>query len=268
MKHSLKSEHRAKKSFGQNFLIDESVIENIVAGLRLTPKNTVIEIGPGKGALTSRLLEESKQVIAIELDRDLIPGLHHTFAEDKKFTLLNDDALTIDFSKLLVDAAPAETKLAANLPYNISTPILQRLTECRGLFDCLVLMFQREVAERITAPAGSKARGYLSVLIENAFSTEHLFDVPPTAFRPVPKVWSSVVRLTPKKGLVQNETLFRSLVSTSFEQKRKTILNNLKGKFDDAALLLAAAGIDSTRRAETITIDEWANLTDIIPEKK
>ncbi len=255
---------RAKRSLGQNFLRDSKVVDRIVEALSLNTTDTVVEIGPGDGALTQRLLERSPRVLAIEFDRDLIGLLNDRFAGSGNFSLIHGDALTVDFRDLVTDRPSASVKLVANLPYNISTPILQRLIEHRDVFSCIVLMFQREVVERITAPPGGKERGYLSVLIENAFTTEYLFDVPRDAFYPVPRVWSAVVRLTPKPSIIEEGQLFRELLSTSFAQKRKTILNNLKRSYDDAADRLAMAGIEGNRRAETLTLEEWRLLTGTI----
>ncbi|MFN0279651.1 MAG: 16S rRNA (adenine(1518)-N(6)/adenine(1519)-N(6))-dimethyltransferase RsmA [Pyrinomonadaceae bacterium] len=255
---------RAKKSLGQNFLRDQNLIDRIVDALELTGDETVIEIGPGHGALTERLVEKAAQVIAIEFDRDLIQVLKYKFSHHANFTVINEDALKVDFSRLISQNFKSEIsnlKLAANLPYNISTPILQRLIDQRHLFNRIVLMFQREVVERITAKPGSSNRGYLSVLVEKAFETEYLFEVPPQAFFPVPKVWSAVVSLRPKESAVLDEAAFRKVVSVSFSQKRKTLFNNLKTEFENAAALLESSNIDGNRRAETLTIAEWVNLT-------
>jgi len=259
---------RAKKSLGQNFLNDPSIIDRIISSLELGPDDTVVEIGPGQGALTQQLTKQARQVIAIEFDRDLVDPLKKTFGSSSNFSLISAHALSVDFADILTGTTPANTKLAANLPYNISTPILQRLFEVRHLMSRLVLMFQKEVVDRIIAKPGNSDRGFLSVLVENAFETENLFDVAPTAFRPVPKVWSSVVRLTPKKSVLKDETLFRDLLSRAFAQKRKTILNNLKGTVEDAAQILIAAGIEPGRRAETLTLDEWVRLTDLLGNEK
>ena len=249
---------RAKRSLGQNFLQDESVSERIVAALGVQTGERVVEIGPGVGALTEKLLEMGAEVIAIEFDRDLIDGLRERFRDYAGFTVIQDDALSLDFATLR--PSDSKLKLVANLPYNISTPILQRLIDYRQNFDTLVLMFQREVVERITAVAGTKERGFLTVLVEDALAAERLFDVPPTAFKPVPKVWSSVVKLTPTASSTTASREFRGLISAGFAQKRKTILNNLKNLIPNAAAHLAAAGIDPGRRAETLTIGEWRGL--------
>ncbi|CAN5340930.1 16S rRNA (adenine(1518)-N(6)/adenine(1519)-N(6))-dimethyltransferaseRsmA [soil metagenome] len=258
---------RAKKNLGQNFLRDEAVISKIVGTLNLTKEDTVIEIGPGLGALTRSLIELAGHVVAIEFDRDMVAVLDERFGKSDNFELVNADALSIDFAKLVKDG-DKKIKLVANLPYNISTPILQRLIEQRQIFSEIVLMFQREVVERITAAAGGKERGFLSVLVENAFVSEYLFDVSPTAFQPVPKVWSAVVRLLPKPQSPIDQAVFRKVVSSSFAQKRKTIFNNLKSTVESAAVVLFNAGIDAKRRAETLTLDEWKTLTAEIIESK
>lgn len=256
---------RAKKSLGQNFLRDETVISRIIEALDLQPHDTVIEIGPGQGALTEQLLRKAASVVAIEFDRDMISLLRERFGSKENFHLINDDALNVDLAAVMRGfGADKKCKLAANLPYNISTPILQRLIDQRHLFSRLVLMFQREVVERITAKPGGKERGFLSVLVENAFETEHLFDVPPQAFQPIPKVWSAVVCLTPRSSQVVDEALLREIVSVSFSKKRKTLFNNLKTRFENSPEILEKVGIDARRRAETLTLNEWEKLTAMI----
>lgn len=253
---------RAKKSLGQNFLHDESVVERIIGSLDLATTDIVIEIGPGTGALTRHLVEHAGKVIAIEFDRDLIPDLDRQFGRVVTFELINEDALLLDLSRF----GDGKLKVVANLPYNIATPILQRLALQRERIATMVLMFQREVADRITAGVGSKVRGYLSVLAENAFDVEWLFDVPPTAFVPVPKVWSSVVRLAPKP-IEAHESELLKLVSAGFMHRRKTLLNNLRGLLENAADVLNGVDIDPTRRAETLTLDEWKALFAVVKSR-
>ncbi|CAN5347604.1 16S rRNA (adenine(1518)-N(6)/adenine(1519)-N(6))-dimethyltransferaseRsmA [soil metagenome] len=256
---------RAKKSLGQNFLRDSDVIDRIVQSLGPIDESAVVEIGPGRGALTEKLLEKAARVIAIEFDRDMIAILNERFGRCDNLTLINADALNIDYSPLVhSENCQDPAKLVANLPYNISTPILQSLAAQRVLFSDLVLMFQKEVVERITAPPGGRERGFLSVIVEEAFETEKLFDVPPSAFTPVPKVWNSVVRLAPKPFTMAAPAVFRKLVSSSFAQKRKTILNNLRSILKQPEEALAAAGIEGRRRAETLTLEEWRRLTDVV----
>ena len=248
----------AKKSLGQNFLVDAGVVERIVAAVDPGPNDRVLEIGPGRGALTAMLLDRAGMVYAIEFDRTLVPFLADKFRDRRNFEVIEDDALSFDF-RILCDKSES-LRLVANLPYNISTAILQRLFDYPDVFSDCVLMFQREVVDRISARPGEKDRGYLTVLTEMNFVVERLFDVSPAAFRPVPKVWSSVVRLRPRVGRGYDESRFREIVSTAFAQKRKTILNNLKLRFPDAAAMLEAAGIDPKRRAETLSLEEWLNL--------
>jgi len=259
---------RAKKSFGQNFLTDQNYIGKIIAALNPQAGETIIEIGAGRGALTERLIESGANVIAIELERDMIAVLRERFAGRKTFNLVESDALKIDFAETISNfkfqiSNSKSAKLVANLPFYISTAILQKLIEQRDVFSEMILMFQREVVTRITAQAGNSERGFLTVLVEAYLSAEKLFDVPPNAFRPAPKVWSSVVRLKPKVDVeIKNEPLFREIVSASFRQKRKTIYNNLKDFSPEIDLkkLLEAGQIKAERRAETLTFEEWRNL--------
>ncbi|MEP6923485.1 MAG: 16S rRNA (adenine(1518)-N(6)/adenine(1519)-N(6))-dimethyltransferase RsmA, partial [Pyrinomonadaceae bacterium] len=270
----------AKKSFGQNFLVDEAYIEQIIAELNPLRGETIIEIGAGRGALTRHLVESGANILAIELDRHLMPILRNEFSQHENLTLIEADALNIDFSQILSEESKTQNpkpKIVANLPYNISTAILQKLIQQRKCFSELILMLQREVVTRITAEAGSSERGYLSVLVEAYADSEKLFDVPPTAFRPIPKVWSSVVRLQIKEtSLITdgagNEELFWQIVSLGFAQKRKTIFNNLKNAVPDllekfaekggVGVILQNADVESIRRAETLTLPEWKRIFD------
>lgn len=256
---------RAKRSLGQNFLHDEGAIERIVGALDLSTAETVVEIGPGRGALTGKLVDRAASVIAVEFDRDMVTVLRERFRDAANLRIVEDDVLGVDLDELV---GGARAKLIGNLPYNISTPILQKIIEVRMSFTTIVLMFQREVVDRITAPPGGKDRGFLSVLVEDAFETERLFDVPPGAFRPVPKVWSAVVRLVPKPSTIDAPAHFRAIVSASFAHKRKTLLNNLKMLWPTATEYLQSAGIDGTLRAETLTLEDWTRLARNITEKR
>ncbi len=261
----------AKKSFGQNFLVDQNYIDKIIAALNPQPDETIVEIGSGRGALTGKLIESGANVVAIELERDMISSLRGQFAGRINFKLVEADALKVDFDELTKtkDQRP-KTKLIANLPYYISTAILQKLIEQRGCFSEMILMFQREVVERMTAQVGNSERGFLSVMVQSYLKTERLFDVPPNAFLPAPKVWSAIVRLVARRDLeITNDRLFRQIVSTAFAQKRKTIYNNLKNvapdlreKFGDVHQLLENCRVAPNRRAETLTIEEWQCLYD------
>ena len=258
----------AKKSFGQNFLVDGNQIAKIIAALKPQIGETIVEIGSGRGALTKGLVESGANVVAIELEREMNAVLRDRFGDKANFQLIEADALKIDYSKFQIPDSKLQIKLIANLPYYISTAILQKLIEQRGVFSEMILMFQLEVVERITAEVGNSERGFLSVLVQNYLNVNKLFDVPPSAFRPSPKVNSAVVRLTPKaESGIKDEKTFREIVSAAFVQKRKTIFNNLKnappdlrGKLGDVNQTLENCGIAPNRRAETLTIEEWRCL--------
>jgi len=265
----------ASKRLGQHFLKDPRIISRIIEAFAPASDETVIEIGPGTGALTAILVEQAGRVVAVEFDRHLTPLLAQRFGERENFTLVSADALQTNFCAEIKPAVKA--RLVANLPYNISTAILQRLIEQRQCLTEMVVMLQREVVERMTAPPGSSERGFLSVLIEAYCETEKLFDVAPRAFRPPPKVWSSVVRLRFRSELpvkVTNEGLFWATVSAGFAQKRKTILNNLRRttgalqetvqKNGGASIVLCKAGVELQRRAETLTIEEWGRIVNAL----
>jgi len=259
------------KRFGQHFLTDKKVIGRIITAFAPQPEETIVEIGPGKGALTAHLIRSAGSVVAVELDRRLAPFLQEQFGSHQNFKLLECDALTLDFCKA-ISPAP-EARLIANLPYNIATAILQRLIEQRHCITEMVLMLQREVVERMTAASGSSERGYLSVLVEAYTETEKLFDVAPGSFRPPPKVWSSVVRVRFRRELpfeAASEALFWSVVSAGFAQRRKTILNNLRSapeplaellqRHGGASIVLCRADVELKRRAETFTLTEWGRI--------
>ena len=251
----------AKKSLGQNFLDDPRYIDRIIDHVSPAADESIVEIGPGRGAITERLLESGSEVIAVELDRNLVPMLRHEFAANSNFRVIEADALNTDFRELLPKNGD-KMRLVANLPYYISTAILQRLIEFRDCFSDMTLMFQLEVADRITAKAGTSDRGFLTVMVEAYFETVKLFELPPSAFRPAPKVTSAVVSLRPRSGPTPSLPEFRELVSAAFAQKRKTIQNNLKSVTYTSRETLESAGIDPTRRAESLTRAEWLRLFD------
>ena len=265
----------AKRRFGHNFLVDRGVVDRIIDAVCPRADETIIEIGAGRGALTTRLLEKAGRVVAIEFDRDLLPSLREKFASASNLALIEGDALTTDFCAAIGPAQSA--RVVANLPYNIATAVLQRLIEQRRCLSEMTLMLQREVVDRITASAGSTERGYLSVLVEAYCEAEQLFDVSPQAFRPAPKVWSTVVslRVRPRIGAeVKDEALLWQIVSAGFAQRRKTILNNLRDappniqellkKRGGASIVLCDAGLPPLRRAETFTLEEWAMLVNAL----
>jgi 16S rRNA (adenine1518-N6/adenine1519-N6)-dimethyltransferase len=259
------------KRLGQHFLRDQRVINRIIEALAPGTSETIVEIGPGTGALTSALIERAGRVIAVEFDNKLAPLLQERFASSANFRLVMADALTTDFCAEIQPERSA--RLVANLPYNISTAILQKLIAQRACFEELVVMLQREVVERLLAPPGSTDRGFISVLVEAYCEAEKLFDVAPGAFRPPPKVWSSVMRLKFRTRInteITDERLLWETVSAGFAQKRKTILNNLRhasGRLQEvvkrnggASIVLCKANVELQRRAETLTIEEWSRI--------
>ncbi len=261
---------RPSKRLGQNFLTDHRIADRIIKALDPKPDETIVEIGPGRGALTGQLVESAGRLVAVEFDRNLWDLLLEKFGSSSNFKLVQSDALVTDFCSEIRPARQA--RLIANLPYNISTAILQRLIDQRACLTEMVLMLQREVVDRITAAAGSTDRGYLSVLVQAYCEAEKLFDVAPGAFHPKPKVWSSVIRLRPRLRIgVKNEALLWKIVSAGFAQRRKTILNNLRSapgelellikQHGGASIVLCEANVDLQRRAETLTFDEWARIS-------
>lgn len=259
------------KRLGQHFLRDQRTIYRIIEALAPKADETIIEIGPGTGALTTVLVARAARVIAVEFDNKLAPFLNQRLGSFPTFKLLMGDALRVDFCAEILPAHTA--RLVANLPYNISTAILQKLIAQRHCLDEMVLMLQREVVERVLAPPGTTDRGYISVLVEAYCEAEKLFDVAPGAFRPPPKVWSSVMRVKFRPRInaeVTDESLLWETVSAGFAQKRKTILNNLRhasGGLQEklqrnggASIVLCKAGIELQRRAETLTVEEWTRL--------
>ena len=259
------SAFRPKKRFGQNFLIHERVIESIVRMLDLTANDQVVEIGPGLGFLTRLLLERAARVWAVEVDDDLVERLRHTgFAEEPKLELIHGDILEFPLAEILPST---KLKLAGNLPYSISTPVLFRIFSWRDHFSTLVLMVQKEVADRIASGPGTKDYGTLSVWCQvHGRVTEKLI-VSPEAFFPRPKVRSTVLKLElfdePLTAAADLPTL-RELIRATFGQRRKTLSNNLtawlKHGRADIDHFLRSCDIDPKRRGETLSVDEFIKL--------
>jgi 16S rRNA (adenine1518-N6/adenine1519-N6)-dimethyltransferase len=255
-------EHRAKKRFGQNFLRDRHVVDQIVAAAALTDRDRVLEIGPGLGALTERLLAAAGSVAVMEVDNDLVARLRERDATN--LVIHQGDALRLPWETLLREPP---YKLVANLPYNISSQILFKILDHRSLFSRLVLMFQKEVGDRLCAAPGGKEYGILSVLCQLHFELRRVAIVPPGAFVPVPKVHSVVLSFEPlaqPRAPVADEALFRRVVKGAFGQRRKTLRRALVGAaFAEEAVNLALqqSGIDPMRRAETLSIAEFAALS-------
>jgi 16S rRNA (adenine1518-N6/adenine1519-N6)-dimethyltransferase len=242
--------HVARKRFGQNFLHDPGILRRIVESIAPRPEQTLIEIGPGEGALTLPLLRAAGKLIAIELDRDLIEPLKAKAHGIGELTVMSADALTVDLTAL---ANGTRIRLIGNLPYNISTPILFHCLEHAGVIDDMHFMLQKEVVERMAAAPGSKIYGRLSVMLQLRCTVEPLLKVPPGAFRPAPKVDSAVVRLVPlpveQLPNIAHGPLDR-VVRAAFGQRRKTLSNALSELMDSAAI--QAAGVDPRARAEQL----------------
>jgi 16S rRNA (adenine1518-N6/adenine1519-N6)-dimethyltransferase len=253
----------SKSRLGQNFLYDPSILCRIIQAAELSPEDTVAEIGPGPGKLTSLLAKNVKQVIAIELDETLFERLRGDFIGYSNVNLIHSDALKFPFETI------GKFKVVANIPYYITTPIIFRLLEARASLQTMTLTVQKEVAERIVAPPGKKDYGVLSIMLQYYTLPELKFIIPKEAFRPVPKVDSAVlhIRILEKPAIEpKDEKIFFKVVRTAFSQRRKTIHNSLKSLGKDIRDILAKAGIDPQRRAETISSLEFAKLSDLLVE--
>lgn len=253
--------HRTRKRFGQNFLHDNRVIEKIVHAVAPRAGDFMVEIGPGLGALTAPLLVASEALTVVELDRDLAAGLPGRVTQPEKLTIVEGDALRFDFLTLVQDNKPL--RIVGNLPYNISTPLLFHLLQYGSQVQDMHFMLQKEVVDRIVAEPNSKDYGRLSVMIQYYCKPEFLFEVPPGAFNPPPKVTSAVFRLTPysqKPLSAQDEKQFASLVSHVFTQRRKTLRNTLKGKLDEEGF--ARAQVDPMARPENLSLAQFVALAD------
>lgn len=264
-------QHRARKRFGQNFLHDASVIDRIAAAVQPRPEQHLVEIGPGQGALTQALISSGCALDVIELDRDLVPGLLAAFCLNPGFKLHNADALEFDFSSLLkgtsseANSDKPTLRVVGNLPYNISTPLIFKLLENCAIIQDMHFMLQLEVVERLAASPGSKHWGRLGIMTQYLCRVEHLFDVPPHAFSPPPKVQSAIVRLTPwteSPWPPCNESQLRALVKAAFAHRRKTLRNNLKEIISSTQL--EALGIDPGARAETLELTQFIEITNAL----
>lgn len=247
----------ARKRFGQHFLADRHFVERIVAAIDPRPGDRLVEIGPGLAALTAPLLERVDHLEAVEIDRDLARRLRERFPAER-LTVHEADALAFDFGRL-----GADLRVVGNLPYNISTPLLFRFEACAAAVRDLHFMLQREVVERMVAAPGTRAYGRLSVMLQYRFVPERLFDIPPGAFQPPPKVMSSFVRLTPRVPLpwpARDEALLRELVTAAFGQRRKMLRNAVAGFLGEAEL--EALGLDPRARPETLAVESFLRIAE------
>lgn len=267
--------HAPRKRFGQNFLHDAGVIEQIVDSIRLQKEDNLLEIGPGLGALTEPLLAQVQGMTVIELDKDLANALKLNIGANSHpdFTIINDNAMQVDYRQLAQKIGKGSFRVVGNLPYNISTPILFHLLEFSDVIKDMHFMLQKEVVDRITAEPNTKAYGRLSVVIQYFCQTQYLLTVPKGAFNPPPKVTSAVFRLTPfvKKPIVaHNEPLFMTIVREAFNHRRKTLRAifksvNILPKLSDDDFLMA--NIDPQARPETLSVADFVRLSDIAWQK-
>jgi 16S rRNA (adenine1518-N6/adenine1519-N6)-dimethyltransferase len=251
--------HRARKRFGQNFLVDAAVVRRIVQAMDPKADDTIVEIGPGLGALTDALVARSASMTAIEIDRDLASRLAARYAPEQ-LRVHTADALRFDFESL----GPRQ-RVVGNLPYNISSPLLFRLIEYSSLIADVHVMLQSEVVDRLIAAPGSADYGRLTVMLGYYFRAERLFRVGSGAFRPQPKVDSAFARLVPYAPLpwpASDPVLFRKIVAGAFSQRRKTLRNALAGLVDEQAQ--RRAGIDPGARGETLSIEEFVRLANVV----
>jgi 16S rRNA (adenine1518-N6/adenine1519-N6)-dimethyltransferase len=254
--------HKAKKQFGQNFLVDQNIIADIVRAIRPEAGDNMVEIGPGLGALTRPLLKQLNRLHVVEIDRDIIARLKTDYPQDK-IVIHEGDALKFDFAEL---AAPL--RIVGNLPYNISSPLLFHFADYATRITDMHFMLQNEVVERMVAAPSTPEYGRLSVMLQYRFYMEKLIDVPPESFRPAPKVDSAIVRMIPlpaDKIEVKDEALFAKVVSAAFGQRRKTLRNTLKGYLAEGEFALL--GIDAQLRAENLGVVEFTRIANHLSER-
>lgn len=255
--------HKARKRFGQNFLTDSTIIDRIVQSINPDKSDKLVEIGPGLGALTCPIIAITDELDVIELDRDIVPKLRLNCGLHGKLNIHNVDVLKFDFLELADENK--KLRIIGNLPYNISTPIIFHLVKYAAIIDDMHFMLQKEVVDRLAATPGSSNYSRLSVMAQYHFKVSPLFLVPPEAFDPRPKVDSAIVKLQPyeiKPVEVVNEKAFAQLITQAFSQRRKTIRNVLKKLCNEEQL--AQAGIQPEQRPQEITLQQYANLSNIL----
>jgi len=266
-----KGSFKAKKALGQNFLVDEFVIEDIAEAAAADPADTVLEIGPGRGALTAALAERCASLIAVELDSDLIPALRTQFILHPNVSIVEGDILKTDINALL-GSAPAARSIVGNLPYYITTPVLMKFIEEDVKADRITVMVQKEVADKISASPGGSAYGVLAVILQHFFEISRVTEAPADCFRPRPKVDSSVIMLLPRSERAadspEDKSAYCSLVKAAFSQRRKTLANSLsgfrgKGK-EDWLRIIEKLGLPADIRPERLSPLDFAKLEEYI----
>ncbi len=257
------SHHKARKRFGQNFLIDHGIIREIVRAVHPQKDDLIVEIGPGKGAITELLADACNNLTVIELDRDLVPWLKVKFEKHPNFTLFQADALQFDFAQLITGNRPL--RIVGNLPYNISTPLIFHLLSYADKVQDMHFMLQKEVVKRMAAKPGESAYGRLGIMVQYYCAVEDLFDVPPTSFDPAPKVDSAIVRLSPYAQLpyvANNVKTLETLVNVAFQQRRKTLRNSLKQLI--SAEQMESLPVDLSLRPEEISLPEYVAMSNLL----
>lgn len=258
---------KLSKSLGQNFLTDKNIIDKIIEATEITEEDLVIEIGPGIGVLTAEAAQQAKKVVAVEIDKNLIPILQETLGGFDNVEIIHQDVLKTDLNQIIEDAGCRHARIIGNLPYYITTPIIMSLLENHVKADSITIMMQKEVAERIKSQPGTKAYGALSAAVQYYCTVDSVAVVPKEVFVPVPKVDSAVLRLNIRKEKpveLTDEDMFFRCIKAGFGQRRKTLSNSLMGiggvTKEDVKAALEACNIDEKRRAETLSLDEFAEL--------
>lgn len=255
-------QHQAKKRFGQNFLVDQNIIQRIIDSINPQQQDNIIEIGPGLGAITAPLLQRVKQLDVIELDRDVIPKLLFNCITSGTPVIHEQDVLKFDFTEFYQSRINHDKlRVVGNLPYNISTAVLFLLLTCRDVIKDMHFMLQKEVVERIAAQPGSRIYGRLSVMLQTYFRTTPLFLVPAHAFQPAPKVESAIIRLVPDPQYcagIKDHKAYGELIRSAFAQRRKTLKNNLAKLC--TVEQIRASDIDPGQRAEELSVEDFLRL--------
>ena len=269
-----KYDFRFQKKFGQNFLIDTHVLEKIISSAGITKDDFVLEIGPGIGTMTQYLCESAREVMAVEIDKNLIPILSDTLSAYDNVTVVNEDILKLDIAKTAIDHNDGKPiKVVANLPYYITTPIIMGLFESHVPLESITVMVQKEVADRMQAVPGTKDYGALSLAVQFYSKAEIVANVPPNCFMPRPNVGSAVIRLTCHKDRpveVKNEAFMFRLIRASFNQRRKTLQNGLSNdrslnlSKEQIAAAIEKLGLSPTVRGETLSLEQFAELSNIL----
>jgi 16S rRNA (adenine1518-N6/adenine1519-N6)-dimethyltransferase len=260
---NVEHQHKARKRFGQNFLIDHGIIREIVRSVHPKRDDMIVEIGPGKGAITQLLADACDNLAVIELDRDLVPWLKVKFEKHPNFTLYQADALQFDFAQLIKN--DGALRIVGNLPYNISTPLIFHLLSYAGQVQDMHFMLQKEVVKRMAAAPGQGAYGRLSIMVQYYCHVEDLFDVPPTSFDPAPKVDSAIVRLVPYNELphvANNVKTLETLVNIAFQQRRKTLRNALKQLLSQEQM--DSLSVDLSLRPEEVSLAEYVAMSNML----